>query len=73
MFLTELNIGQKARIVDICDNSSAAMLMEFGILPGKKLMLLRKAPLGDPILIDLEGFLISLRIEEAKNIIIEKV
>ena len=35
------------------------------LYPGKKVKLLFKAPLGDPIAIDVEGYTLGLRLEEA--------
>jgi Fe2+ transport system protein FeoA len=42
--------------------------MEMGLVVGKKLKVLFKAPFGDPIAIDLGGYVLSLRLDEAKLI-----
>jgi Fe2+ transport system protein FeoA len=39
--------------------------MEMGLIAGKKLKVLFKAPFGDPIAIDLGGYILSLRLDEA--------
>jgi ferrous iron transport protein A len=41
-------------------------LLDMGIVKGVKFTIVRKAPLGDPIELKINGFLLSLRIEEAK-------
>ena len=43
-------------------------LMEMGIITGKTLKVLFKAPFGDPIAVDLGGYVLSLRLDEAKLI-----
>jgi Fe2+ transport system protein FeoA len=40
-------------------------LREMGLVPGTRLTLVRRAPLGDPIEISLRGSLLSLRRSEA--------
>lgn len=40
--------------------------MEMGIMPGKKLTLMRKAPLNGPMAFLIEGNIIALRVKEAK-------
>jgi ferrous iron transport protein A len=42
-----------------------------GLTQGTEIEVLRKAPLGDPIEIKARGFLLSLRHNEAHNIIVE--
>ena len=39
-----------------------------GLVSGKKLKVLFRAPFGDPIAIDLGGSVLSLRLDEAKLI-----
>ena len=42
-----------------------------GCLPGEKITLEQVAPLGDPISINVSGYSLSLRLNEADNIIVE--
>lgn len=46
-------------------------ITEMGLTQGTEIEVLRKAPLGDPIEIKARGFLLSLRHNEAHNIIVE--
>lgn len=66
--LAELRIGQEATIDSFSDNELALKLMEMGCLPGEKIHIERKAPLGDPIAIAVSGYLLSLRKQEAESI-----
>ncbi len=47
-------------------------LMDLGLLPGTKVKIVRRAPLGDPIEISVKGYQLSLRICEAEHIIVTK-
>lgn len=46
-------------------------LMQLGFLEGTELKVLRRAPTGDPIEVELMGYALSLRQEEARAIQIE--
>ena len=42
-----------------------------GCLPGEKIKLSNIAPLGDPIAIEVSGYLLSLRKQEAATIVVK--
>jgi ferrous iron transport protein A len=42
--------------------------MEMGVLPGVELKLLGRAPLGDPLELELRGYRLSVRRSEARRI-----
>ncbi len=48
-------------------------LMEMGCVPGELIVVEQKAPLGDPIAIQVAGYNLSLRINEAEKIWVEEV
>ena len=74
MKMTELNVGDKAEIMSIkACGEIGARLIDMGLVKGTRFKLIRKAPLGDPIEIMLRGFLLSLRLSEAKNISVVKI
>ena len=52
--LSELKLGAKAIIDSFSDKELALKLMDMGCLPGEKIHIERKAPLGDPIAISIE-------------------
>ena len=41
-----------------------------GCLPGEKICLEQKAPLGDPVSVSVAGYTLSLRLNEAEHIIV---
>ena len=70
--LDKLKPGDRCRVIRILRKSSfARRIMDIGIHPGCEITVERVAPLGDPVEFKLEGFHISLRKQEAENIIVE--
>ena len=45
--------------------------MEMGCVPGETILLEQVAPLGDPISVNIAGYHLSLRINEAENILVD--
>ena len=73
MTLNELRPGQIAKIIDI--NIIGALkrrIIDMGIIPGTKLIVKRIAPFGDPMQINVRGYELSLRKNEAQKIEIVK-
>ncbi len=70
--LSELKIGEQAKILQINDESLIFRLMELGLLPGEVVKLQYIAPLGDPIAITVANYQLSLRKSDAENILVEK-
>ena len=67
--LSELPTGQSAVIKSLPHGASdLTRLREMGVLPGTRVQLVRRAPLGDPIEISVRGTLLSLRQKEAELI-----
>ncbi|MFC3025553.1 ferrous iron transport protein A [Vibrio zhugei] len=73
MKLSELEIGQAAVISGFDDLSSETRkkLMIMGILPNTAITLVRRAPLGDPLQVDVRGVSIALRSSIACSIQVE--
>jgi ferrous iron transport protein A len=71
MRLSELKQGDKRRIKHFHSSELELKLMEMGCLPGEEVVVEQVAPLGDPISIRISGYSLSLRINEAAQIIVE--
>lgn len=71
--LAELKKGQKAIVRSFTDNHLSSKLIEMGCLPGEIIMLSKTAPLGCPLAINIAGYELSLRKDEASTVIIELV
>jgi len=68
--LSQLKPGQKGIIKDFDNKEIYLKLMEMGCLPGEKICLEQKAPLGDPVSVSVAGYTLSLRLNEAEHIIV---
>ena len=67
--LDSLPFGTRAHVVSVDGRHPAARrLMEMGIVPGAQVMVIRAAPLGDPLQIEVHGMHLALRRVEAAAI-----
>lgn len=73
--IRDLKVGEKAQIqgYDSGDKRYRHKLLSMGLTPGAVVELLRIAPLGDPIQINVRGFVLSLRKSEASVLRLVKV
>lgn len=72
MKLSELKSGEKGKILAFQNSDLELKLMEMGCIPGEEVVVEQKAPLGDPISIRIAGYSLSLRLNEADQILVEK-
>jgi ferrous iron transport protein A len=71
--LSTLKVGSKSEIIAIENSSIKSKLIEMGFLVGRSIEVVFKAPLGDPIAIEINSTVISLRKDEAAFIkVLEK-
>ncbi len=73
--LQDMSVGDTGRVVGFGDGSKAyrKKLLSMGLTPGVEFSVIRYAPMGDPIEIQLRGFNLSLRKDEATALIIERL
>ena len=72
--LDEVGIKSKVKVVEIVRESKIRRrIMDMGITKGVEIVVEGKAPMGDPIEIEVRGYNLSLRKNEAKDIIVEVV
>ena len=69
--LSEINPGKTVIVKKIEDNDFYLKLMEMGFIPGETVKILQVAPLGDPISVTVAGYNLSLRLNEADNVLVE--
>ena len=69
--LSELQVGQKAIIVSLEDEELVLKLLEMGFIPGEDITMEQIAPLGDPVSVNIAGYQVSLRINEAETIMVK--
>lgn len=75
MKLSNLRINKKARVIsiDILNSLVKRHLLEMGLTRGTLIKVTKIAPMGDPISIELRGYELTIRKEEAKFIEVEVV
>jgi len=71
--LSQLKPGQRAIIKHFNNQEIHLKLMEMGCLPGEEITVEQKAPLGDPVSVSVAGYILSLRIAEADEIIVSTI
>jgi len=70
--LKELKPGQKGEVVKVVGGGSLyRRILDMGIVKGAEIEVERVAPLGDPIEVQLKGYHLSLRKNEAGSIHVE--
>ncbi len=72
--LSELKKGQTGRIVRVGGQGVLRRrLLEMGLIKGTLVYVEKYAPLKDPIELIVKGYHVSLRVEEAAQVILEEV
>ena len=71
--LSEIKPGRTVRIYSFESNDLFLKLMEMGCVPGEIVKVEQVAPLGDPMSISVAGYNLSLRLNEARTIIVEDI
>ena len=69
--LSDLKPGQEGVIKEFNSNEILLKLMEMGCVPGERVLMEQIAPLGDPISVNVAGYHLSLRLNEADQIMVE--
>ncbi len=70
--LSEIPVGSSALVTNVSGDADLQQrILEMGILPGQQVTVLRTAPLGDPIEVEVMGYSLSLRKSEAAGIEVE--
>ena len=74
MTLDQLKVGSSAIISAVGGNGALrCRLLNMGLIPHTRVTLQKVAPMGDPIEIQVRGYELTLRVEEARKIEVEAV
>lgn len=74
MTLADLIHGASSQITGfISSGENLSRLLSMGVIPGATARVLRTAPLGDPMQVNIEGTLLSIRKADAQQIQVELV
>lgn len=74
MTIRELKVGDAAQVLGFEESgrSYRKKLLAMGLTPGTPFKVVRVAPLGDPVEIQVRGFRLSLRKDEAAALKVER-
>ena len=73
MTLKDLNIGETAVVGTVGGEGALRQhFLDMGLIPGEKVTLVKFAPMGDPMELQLRGYVLTLRREDARSIEIKK-
>ena len=65
--LDQLALRERAQVQAVSGRGAMSVrLLEMGFVPGVEVMLVKRAPLGDPLELRLRGYHVSLRRAEAR-------
>ncbi len=71
--LGDLDIGDAGMVSGYAGGGNyRRQLLAMGLTPGTPLKVVRRAPLGDPIELEVRGFSLSLRRDEAQCVLVNK-
>lgn len=70
--LDGLKPGERGKVTKITGQGAVKRrLLDMGITPGTEVFMRKTAPLGDPMELNVRGYELSIRKEEAKSVIME--
>ncbi len=65
-----MKVGQSAVVESFTEEAVQLKLLDMGCLPGETISVVRVAPFGDPMAIDVSGSVISIRLDEANHVLV---
>ncbi len=74
MKLSELAVGKSAVITEVGGEGALYQhFLDMGVIPGAEITVIKYAPMGDPIEIEVHGYTLTLRIADAEKISIDEI
>lgn len=74
MTLDELKVGESAQIETVGGEGALRQhLLDMGMIPGAEVKLMKFAPMGDPMELSIHGYELTLRLAEAKEIVVNDI
>ena len=72
MRLDVLSVGAAGRVADVRGSDATSLrLLEMGLTPGTAVRVIGRAPLGDPLELEVRGYRLSIRRAEAARVALE--
>ena len=74
MTLRELGVGESAIILTVGGEGALRQhFLDMGVIPGAEVTVIKFAPMGDPVEIKIHGYQLTLRLDDAGKIEVEKI
>lgn len=74
MTLDELEAGKAAKIEEVGGEGALRQhFLDMGVIPGAEITLIKYAPMGDPMEVQIHGYELTLRVADASKIIIREI
>lgn len=74
MTLKELGIGQSAMICKVGGEGALRQhFLDMGMIPGAEITVVKFAPMGDPMELQIHGYELTLRLAEADQVEVEPI
>ena len=74
MTLKELGIGQSARILTVGGEGALRQhFLDMGVIPKAEVTVIKFAPMGDPMELQVHGYELTLRLDDAAQIEVELI
>ncbi|MGZ4618744.1 MAG: FeoA family protein [Frankiaceae bacterium] len=71
MNLSEMAVGQRARVLAVAmGGADQRRLIELGVRSGAMVEVVRRAPFGGPLAIRINGGLLALRTDNARDVLV---
>jgi ferrous iron transport protein A len=71
--LSEITQAQNLLITGVTSPSLEAKFAEMGVVSGKEIRWLFSAPFSDPIAIEIDDYILSMRLAEAKYVEVKEI
>jgi ferrous iron transport protein A len=69
--LDDVTVGSTVRVRDVDGADPVSIrLLEMGLTPGIEVRLVGRAPFGDPLELELRGYRLSIRRQEAARVVV---
>ncbi len=74
MTLKDLKINENGRILKVGGEGALRQhFLDMGVIPGAEVTVVKYAPLGDPVELQIHGYELTLRLEDMEKIEVEKI
>ncbi len=71
MNAAQLELGQKATVIGIrADESNRLRMIQMGVTAHAPIRIVKRAPLGDPLELEIRGYRVCLRKAQAESILV---